>query len=433
MPFSTLRSYIINQLSTEDAEEAYDFQNSFSEVLLHETTHEESVILLMALVPHVLPGFYEDIIQEVFSKNGELPEFGGVKEDHYRSMQPTGETVQYILAKNDVQERICILSYFDPEHWFYKDQILTLNTPKEGMPLMSGKLILSSETLQLLMFGKIEKPQFSTAFPAKELTTLLDWKDLVLNEITKTQIRQIRLWIKHESTLRRDVQLNKIISPGYRVLFYGPSGTGKTLTASLIGKEFNLPVYRVDLSQVASKYVGQTEKTLEKIFTKAENKNWILFFDECDALYGKRSSTKSAQDRFANQQVSYLLQRIEHFNGIIILASNLKNNIDQAFLRRLHLVIPFVKPNADERLMLWQKALPKHLKLEQPKDLEKIAETYDITGAQIVNAIIYTVVQTIENDVSNIKTNDLLQGIRLEYQKEEKLFTYINNISHKIA
>jgi SpoVK/Ycf46/Vps4 family AAA+-type ATPase len=161
--------------------------------------------------------------------------------------------------------------------------------------------------------------------------------------------------------------MGKQIAPVYRALFYGPSGTGKTLTATLLGKEFSREVYRVDLSQVISKYIGETEKNLEKIFVQAENKNWILLFDEADALFGKRTQTKSSNDKYANQEVSYLLQRVENFNGLIVLASNFKNNIDDAFLRRFNSIINFTKPNVEERLELWTKALPKNATIKKQR------------------------------------------------------------------
>ena len=134
----------------------------------------------------------------------------------------------------------------------------------------------------------------------------------------------------------------------------GPPGTGKTMTASLLGKEFNKDVYRIDLSQIVSKYIGETEKNLEKIFVKAEHKDWILFFDEADALFGKRSNVQSAHDKYANQEVSYLLQRVEDFSGLIILASNYKTNIDSAFVRRFNAIIHFPMPGHHERFELWR-------------------------------------------------------------------------------
>ena len=428
MIFQKLRKYIIEQFGTNEKKvEGFNFENTFSEVLQHNTTHEEGLILLMVLAPHVHPGFYDSLLKELYPEGGEFPEWGGFKEDNYRSMQPTGETIQYILAQHNLQERIRIQSYFTTQHWFFKDQVLYLEMPKVGMPFMSSKIIVPTEIVQLLLFGQIDKPSFDSQFPAKELTTELNWEDLVLNRDTQEQITQLRLWIKHGNTLRNDWGLSKRIAPGFRCLFHGPSGTGKTLTASLLGKEFGLPVYRIDLSQVVSKYIGETEKNLERIFLKAENKNWILFFDEADALFGKRSSTKSSQDKFANQQISFLLQRIEYFNGIVILASNLKNNIDQAFLRRLNVVVLFTKPNVVERLVLWNKVLPKNILLDKPDQLEKIAQHYEITAAQIVNAFNYAAIQAIEKKAKTLSVVDLLKGIRLEFEKEEKIF--INQIN----
>lgn len=135
--------------------------------------------------------------------------------------------------------------------------------------------------------------------------------------------------------------LSKRIKKGYRALFYGPPGTGKTLAATLLGKRFGKSVYRIDLSQMVSKYIGETAKNMSNLFDIAENKNWILFFDEADALFGKCSSESSSHDWYANQDVSYLLQRVEDYNGLVILGSNFKNNFDQAFMRRFQSIIFF--------------------------------------------------------------------------------------------
>ena len=128
--------------------------------------------------------------------------------------------------------------------------------------------------------------------------------------------------------------MRKRVKPGYRALFHGPPGTGKTLTATLLGKHTGRPVFRIDLSRVVSKYIGETEKNLSRLFDKAEHKDWILFFDEADALFGKRTEIRDAHDKYANQEVAYLLQRIESYAGLVILATNQRGNIDEAFLRR---------------------------------------------------------------------------------------------------
>ena len=425
MPFQNLRKYILQQLQETPDKEFFDFRNTFSQILQRETSHEEALIILMTLAPHVLSGFYDAILKELYSNGGEFPEWGGIKSDTYRSMQPTGETIQHVLGGANIQKRADIQKIFESDHWFFKNQLLYIEHVEEGMPFMSGKVILPQESLSLLIHGEISKPQFGASFPAKEVSTLMDWKDLVLNESTLEQINQLRLWIKHHKTLRQEWNMEKRVSPGYKALLYGPSGTGKTLTVSLLGKEFNRPVYRIDLSQIVSKYIGETEKNLEKIFIRAENKNWILFFDEADSLFGKRTNTRSAQDRFANQGVSYLLQRIEDFNGIVILASNYKNNIDQAFIRRFNAMIKFAKPNAQERLQLWQMAIPKQITVDENL-LKKIAETYELTGAQIVNAITYSCLQAVEKKSKKLSTKNLLNAIKIEFQKEEKMFTELH-------
>lgn len=421
MPFQKLKKYILQRVKSEKEVVDYNFQNTFSEVLARETTHEEGLILLLAVVPHVIPGFYDNIIKQLYPEGGEFPEWGGVKDETYRSMQPTGETIQYILAGNDMQNRLLIRNYFKESHWFFKDQVLFLNPVKEGMPEMSGKLVVPAESLHLLLYGTALKPRFGPDFPAKEITTQMAWEDLVLHTHTLEQIEQIRLWIKHKDLLLKEWGMAKRLAPGYKALFCGPSGTGKTLTASLLGKEFQRPVYRIDLSQIISKYIGETEKNLEKVFVRAENKNWILFFDEADALFGKRSNTRNAQDRFANQSVSYLLQRIEYFNGVVILASNYKNNIDQAFIRRFNAIINFTKPNAEERHRLWKMALPKHLSIAT-QTLEMVSKKYELTGAQINNAVAYCCLQLAGSRHQNIELQDLLKAIKIEFLKEEKMF-----------
>ncbi len=421
MPFQNLKEYILHQFNTNKEVKEYTFQNTFSEVLGRETSHEEGIILLMTLAPHVITGFYDNILKELYPEGGEFPEWGGLKNDTYRSMQPTGETIQYILAGKDMQKRLKLLDYFKEDHWFFTDQILFIEPVKEGMPFMSGKLIIPKESIHQLLYGEALKPRFGPDFPAKLIHTAMEWKDLVLNANTLNQINHIRLWIKHKDVLRKDWGMAKRMPPGYKALFYGPSGTGKTLTASLLGKEFGRPVYRIDLSQIISKYIGETEKNLEKVFIRAENKNWILFFDEADALFGKRSNTRNAQDRYANQSVSFLLQRIEYFNGLVILASNYKNNIDQAFIRRFNAIITFTKPNRQERLQLWEMAIPKNINASK-SELVLIAEKFELTGAQINNIIEYCCLHLADQKRNNLELKDLFSAIKVEFLKEEKIF-----------
>jgi len=203
-------------------------------------------------------------------------------------------------------------------------------------------------------------------------------------------------------------------------LFYGPPGTGKTLTASLLGKQFKKDVYRIDLSQVVSKFIGETEKNLEKIFAKAENKDWMLFFDEADSLFGKRSGISSSHDKYANQEVSYLLQRIEDFQGLIMLASNFKNNIDQAFLRRFNSIIHFPMPDATERLSIWQKNVPESIPLLPDVNLKLYADKYEFSGSAITNIMQYACLHAISRK-AGVGNDEINNGIRRELLKEDRL------------
>ncbi|MDI3319775.1 ATP-binding protein [Pinibacter soli] len=383
---------------------------------------EEFVILLLALFPHVQPNFLDNIIQQYLPNGGDFAEIGCAKGNNHRGTIPTGETALFILAGNDVAKRLQASHYFSTEHFFSTDNILSLEPVKDGEPRMSGKMILQDEYVDLFTMGVVSKPAFSPEFPARSISTKMDWSDLILHPKTAEQINDIKIWLDHNTSFLKDWEMSRRIKPGFRALFYGPPGTGKTLAATLLGKQFQKEVYRIDISQVVSKYIGETEKNLERIFNKAENKGWILFFDEADSLFGKRSNVQSAHDKYANQEVSYLLQRVEDFPGLVILASNFKNNIDPAFVRRFNAIIHFPAPTASERLAIWQKAMPAKARLANDLDLSVIANRYELTGSSIISVIHYASLQTINRGDNVISKKDIVEGIKREYEKEDKVF-----------
>lgn len=380
----------------------------------------EVALTMIALAPHLEPGFYETIIREVYPNGGEFVEIGGVKGIFHRGMLPTGETAQFILGGNDLAHRMEIQELLSEGGNLYKRNIMSLEQVREGEPAMSGRLLLSHKWINKVVFQKESEIRFGPDFPAKRILTPMDWDDVVLHPMTMQQIGDIANWLKFNQELLKDPQMGKRISPGYRVLFYGPPGTGKTLTAAMLGKQFEKEVYRVDLSQVTSKYIGETEKNLEKIFTVAENQSWILFFDEADALFGKRTGVQSSHDKYANQEVSYLLQRVEEFNGLIILASNFKNNLDDAFIRRFHGIVHFPMPSVSERITLWEKTIPKSFKLGKDVNLAKLSEDYELTGASILNIIHYVALKAMSQGKKQLDQAALEEGVRREYAKEER-------------
>ncbi|HEY2727116.1 MAG TPA: ATP-binding protein [Parafilimonas sp.] len=381
---------------------------------------EEKIIFVIAFVPHVQPNFFDNIIQQYLPQGGDFAEIGGVKGANQRSMLPTGETAQFILAGNNIENRLNIQHHLLGGSNLIKENIIELEKVKDGEPLMSGRIILTEDYLTSLLTNKETEIRFGSDFPAKKITTQMKWEDAVLNDTTVNQVNDIMTWLKYNDTLLKDDVMKRKIKPGYRVLFYGPSGTGKTLTATLLGNQLKKDVYRIDLSQVVSKYIGETEKNLEKVFSKAEHKNWILFFDEADALFGKRTNVQNSHDRYANQEVSYLLQRIEDYPGLLILASNFKNNIDSAFVRRFHTTVYFPMPDTKERYMLWEKSMPSIIKTEPSLNLNELANKYEITGAAILNIMHYAMLKAIAVNDEYIRQKDILEGIRRELRKAEK-------------
>ncbi|HWR89169.1 MAG TPA: ATP-binding protein, partial [Dissulfurispiraceae bacterium] len=274
------------------------------------------------------------------------------------------------------------------------------------------------EIVELVTTGNVQRPAFSTDFPAKRIETRLDWDDLVLDPHTMERVLEIKTWVEYGEALLNDPDLRKKLKPGYRALFFGPSGTGKTLTASLLGKVADLDVYRIDLSMVVSKYIGETEKNLEKVFRKAENKRWVLFFDEADALFGKRTDIRDAHDRYANQEVSYLLQRVDDYEGIVILASNLRSNLDEAFTRRFQSIVYFPMPGRGERQSLWERGFSSRLRPDPAVDLSEIAAAYELSGGAIMNVVRYATLMTLKRGRQAISGDDIIDGIRKELQKE---------------
>ncbi len=387
----------------------------------HNLSPSETLLLLLSLVPHIQPDFLDQVITRALPQEGDFPQIGGVRGKQHRGFLPTGETALFLLAGTDLEKRFEVQELLAEDHFFAKKQVLYLDSPEEGEPRMSGRLILAPEYIDLLTLGKVSRPRFSVNFPAQLIETEMTWEDLVLNPQTTNQIHELENWINHGQILMQEWGMKRKLKPGYRALFYGPPGTGKTLTATLLGKYTQKEVYKVDLSMVVSKYIGETEKNLAKLFARAESKGWILFFDEADALFGKRTGTKDAHDRYANQEVSYLLQRVEMYDGLVILASNLKTNIDEAFLRRFQAVIHFAKPKASERLRIWEIAFPKIVRFDQDVDLKAIARQYELTGSNIMNIVQYCCLEALSRNSNQIAQIDLIRGIQKELAKEGKV------------
>lgn len=377
--------------------------------------------LLIALAPHLQPDFFDRLIMAQLPQAGDYPQIGGWRGKSHRGFLPTGETVIFVLCNHDLGQRLLLQQIFSQEHPFARDRVLYLESPGDGEPVMSGKLVMTQDYVDLFTQGHFSRPHFSLDFPAQHITTEMEWEDLVLNSLTLQQIRDLEAWITHGATILYDWGMKRKLKLGYRALFYGPPGTGKTLTASLLGKYTGKDVYKVDLSMVVSKFIGETEKNLANLFARAESKDWILFFDEADALFGKRTNVRDAHDKYANQEVSYLLQRVENYDGLVILSSNFKSNIDEAFLRRFQSLIQFPIPNPKERSQLWQMAFPPQVELTPEVDLGYLASTYELTGSEIMNVVQHCCLQVLQSGHAVINQEQIIKAIKREFSKSGKI------------
>jgi len=207
---------------------------------------------------------------------------------------------------------------------------------------------------------------------------------------------------------------------GVSALFSGDPGTGKTLAAQIMAHELGIDLYRIDLSTVVSKYIGETEKNLEKIFREASESNAILFFDEADSIFGKRSEVKDAHDRYANIEVGYLLQRMEDYSGVAILATNLRANLDEAFTRRLQFIINFPFPDEAYRQRIWKVLMPPDLPVAEDLDFGLMADRFKVAGGSIRN-IIVSAAYLAAADGGVVTMDHLMHGTRREYQKMGRL------------
>ena len=396
-------------------------QSPYASIILNNAMDfDERLIFILSLAQHVQPQLLDIFFTKNSDYNREFTEFGGVKGKIHNGFIPTGETAVFILSGNSLEHRFRVLEILDSDHFFFKKGMLTLEHTEPNEPFFTGILNLSIEYLNICTHGNNQKPDYNSSFPAKLINTNLDWSDLVVSDEVLDELEEIKDWMAHGNVLLNDWGLDKKIKPGYRALFFGPPGTGKTLTACLLGKYANMDVYRIDLSMIVSKYIGETEKNLGKVFDQAMNKNWILFFDEADSLFGKRTQTSSSNDRFANQEVSYLLQKIEDFPGIIVLATNLKANMDDAFSRRFQNMVYFTIPDAKQREIIWKNAFSNKSILDKNVHLEEIADKYEIAGGSIINVIRYCSLKALKRNDNIIKKNDIITGIKKELLKEGK-------------
>jgi SpoVK/Ycf46/Vps4 family AAA+-type ATPase len=249
-----------------------------------------------------------------------------------------------------------------------------------------------------------------------------EWEDIILPAEKKQQLEHVAARYRHRRTVHRDWGFGAKLSrgKGLNVMFTGPPGVGKTMAAEVLAKALSLILFQIDLSAVVSKYIGETEQHLAEIFREAEKHPCLLFFDEADALFGKRTEVQNSNDRYANFEVNYLLQRIEQYEGIVVLATNMQSNLDEAFVRRIQESIDFPFPDEASRAKIWQRHRPDGAPVEDDVDFAFLARQFKLSGGSIKNAMLSAAFLA-ANAQKKIGMTELIRGVKMELRKEGKL------------
>lgn len=318
------------------------------------------------------------------------------------------QLLQELLPTLAQQERTALLDTYDmsPKQWHTFAKEVELFAPKDRKTLFATALSHSGMYLSEL---------------AEQIPAIFRWEDLVLPEDLCKRIQECCYFFQYRKQVYDTWGMGERIAygRGLHILLGGPPGTGKTMLAQVIANELDFTLYRIDLSSVVSKYIGETEKNLQQIFDEAQKGSCVLFFDEMDALFGKRSETKDAHDKYANMETAYLLQRLEQYDGIVIMATNYLSNIDEAFYRRIHFVFHIPLPNAAHRLLLWQKAFPATAPLATEIDFAFLSEQFPLSGAKI-KAIALSAAVFAATQQTTIGMPQIIRALTIELSKQNR-------------
>lgn len=332
-----------------------------------------------------------------------------------------------------------------------KERFLLWNIFLEGISLeegieidtLSGRYQLNGKEIKRVIEAAVLQSQFKgekfitlddIAFSVKQqinhkmgdfaalVKGVFTWEDLIIAEKEKREMKMICNQLKYKNVVEEKWGFGKKTPYGKGIcaIFYGPPGTGKTMAVQVMANELGMDIYRIDLSQMVSKYIGETEKNITELFKRAENSNALLFFDEADSLFAKRSEIKDAHDRNANTETAHLLQKLEDYEGIAILATNYYNNIDDAFKRRIKFAIKFSFPDQQVRYQLWNSILPKEVSLEEELDFLFFSEKFELSGSSI-KGILTTAAYLAAAEHRGIANIHMIQAIKIHYEKAGKV------------
>lgn len=382
--------------------------------------YEYRVALIVFLLDYYFPELMRHFLP-LFSKEESRNVIGGRLSQHIKRYEPCMRTILFLLSGKDYSKRVQyshILESVNNE--LFTAGILDWKYPNESTENSPVKI---TENYRQALIGK-KKPRLDSGdnFPASYTPTKFSFEEVILGPETIRDLEPMFAYLKVRKQIKQNPELNKLVKPCFMTVFSGFPGTGKTLAAKTIGKMHGMPTYSLELSRVVSKYLGEFEKSIDKVLTRFSGKDCILFIDEADSIFSKRlENVSDAKDKYINQEMAYLLQRLEDYDGVIILASNVANfkrQIDNAMLRRIRSIVNFSFPTYVERAKLWQNALPKSFNYEETL-IEKLAQNFQLSGASIYNIVSELIISVIDKEIKEVTYDIIKPHLEADFRKRD--------------
>lgn len=386
-------------------------------VIEHGLTDTDRVLLNLAFACSFAPEFLAPLGLVATEKEWNL-HTGGFFRKGETLFFPTVRTAVFILAGKDAETRSYYASYFHAKHRLFTSSLVIAEPRHEHTTFLNYELIFNDQFLATILHGEPPRLDGEHGFPARRSTRKHTLADVVLAEKTKLEIEKLRRFTRHMKRLW-EINTQKRYRNNFISIFSGEPGTGKSHTAEAVGNEFGLPVYKVNFAQMVSKYIGETEKNLEKVFDRFDHQPCILFFDEAESIFSKRTEVSDSHDQHANNMQSYLLQKIEEFSGIVILATNVQNlfqHFDKAFQRRIRLIATFNFPDYPERQKLWAQSIEAPFRFAEGLT-EQLAKNYQFTGGSIYNVVSDAVLEAMDKETDTITFEIIEPAMMDEFKK----------------
>lgn len=404
----------------------------------YDLSEEARLLLALGIAIHLNQVLLLPLL-ELAKYPGTYPLIGGELTNQQRRFQPSAQTFLFLACGADIIGQGKLQYNFQERHPLLKDQVVQWKS-FQGLHSQNKetydewlykRVILHKDYYHYFMGGQMPLPEDNQSLPLTKLNTSLTFEDLVLPYQVRQDLQPLLDYAQNGQAIFNDSVLSSGFRKGYIALLHGAPGTGKTLIATTIGKKLGLVTYQLELAQTVSKYIGETSKNINQVFRELERtiehlkgKPSILFIDEADALVGKRSEVKDSKDRYANMDVSNLLQKLESFPGLVIMASNFQQNFDPAIKRRVDSFVRIPRPDTAQRTELWKRYLPQHLQYPTPDFAQQLGEQFRLTGAQINSIMKQVLITTYKQQVTIIDfENDLEPAIKKEYIKNEEVYS----------